>query len=192
MQSISYGILAAIRGSLTLKTLHLLRHAKAVEDQIDGTDHARPLAKRGQKAGKALAEHLAATGFKVDRVFCSTAQRTRETYELIAPALGKTPVAYRDRLYLVDAGDLMDFIQGLPDIAGSVLVIGHNPTFHTAALALAKGVARGRSEEMTALKDKFPTGALCSLEFDVAHWRQIKAGSGILIGFLRPKDLPED
>ena len=63
-----------------MKTLHLLRHFKAVEDQIDGTDHARPLAKKGQKAGKALAEHLAAQNFQVDRVFCSTAQRTRSVW----------------------------------------------------------------------------------------------------------------
>jgi phosphohistidine phosphatase len=172
-----------------LKTLHLLRHAKAVEDQVDGTDHARPLAKRGIKAMEVLAEHLSAAKFTVDRVFCSTAQRTRETCELIAPALGKTTVAYRDRLYLVDTADLMDFIQSLPDAAASVMIVGHNPTFHTTALALAKGAAGGHGEDMTALKEKFPTGALCTLQFDVDHWRQVKARSGMLTGFIRPKDL---
>ena len=175
-----------------MKTLHLLRHAKAVEDQIDGTDHARPLARRGLKAGKALAEHLADANFTVDRVFCSTAQRTRETYDLIAPVLGKATVAYRDRLYLVDAGDFMDFVQSLPDSAAAILMIGHNPTFHTAALALAKGAGRGHGDDMTALKEKFPTGALCSLQFDVAHWRQAKPGSGTLTGFIRPRDLDND
>ena len=175
-----------------MKTLHLLRHAKAVEDESDGTDHARPLAKRGIKAAKALAEHLAGTDFAVDRVFCSTALRTRETYDLVAPALNKASVAFRDRLYLVDAGDFMDFVQSLPDAAGSVMVIGHNPTFHTAALALAKGAARGHSGEMAALKEKFATGALCSLEFDIAHWRQVKPGSGTLLRFLRPRDLGGD
>lgn len=179
-------------GSVPLKTLHLLRHAKAVEDQIDGTDHARPLAKRGQKAMKALAEHLAESGFKVDRVFCSTALRTRETYDLLAPALGKAGIAYRDRLYLVDAADLLDFIQSLPDAADSVMIIGHNPTFHTTSLALAKSAAHGQSDAMMALKEKFPTGALCSLEFDARHWRDVKAGSGILTGFLRPKDINTD
>jgi len=174
-----------------LKTLHLLRHAKAVEDQVDGTDHARPLAKRGIKAMESLAEHLSTTKFKVDRVFCSSAQRTRETCELIAPALGKATIAYRDRLYLVDATDLLDFIQSLPDAAAAVLVIGHNPTFHTTSLALTKGTTRDHGEEMMALKEKFPTGALCSLQFDVKHWRQVKAGSGMLTGFLRPKDLSD-
>lgn len=172
-----------------LKTLHLLRHAKAVEDQVDGTDHARPLAKRGIKAMEALAEHLGALKFKVDRVFCSSAQRTRETCDLIAPALGKATIAYSDRLYLVDKTDLMDFIQTLPDTAASVMIIGHNPTFHTTALALTKGTTPGHGEDMTVLKGKFPTGALCTLEFDVDHWRQVKAGTGMMTGFVRPKDL---
>ena len=175
-----------------MKTLHLLRHAKAVEDQIDGTDHARPLAKRGIKAGKALASRLAEMNFAVDKVFCSTAQRTRETYELIAPALGRATVAYRDRLYLVDASDFMEFVQGLPDAAAAVMMIGHNPTFHTAALALAKSAARGHSDDMVALKEKFPTGTLCSLQFDVDHWRQVKAGSGVLTAFIRPRDIDTD
>jgi phosphohistidine phosphatase len=169
-----------------------LRHFKAVEDQIDGTDHARPLAKKGQKAGKALAEHLAAQNFQVDRVFCSTAQRTRESYDLLAPALGKAAVAYRDRLYLVDASDLLDFVQSLPDIAQSVMVIGHNPTFQTTALALAKGAAAGHTEDLAALKEKFPTGALCTLVFDIGHWKQVKAGSGTLTGFIRPRDLSSE
>jgi phosphohistidine phosphatase len=176
-------------GSQSLKTLHLLRHAKAVEDNLNGTDHARPLAKRGIAAAKALAQHLEDGGFAVDRVFCSTAKRTRETYELVAPALKGASIAYRDRLYLVAGGDLLDFIHGLPDMAESVMLIGHNPTFHNIALALAKNAARGHADELATLKEKFPTGALCSLNFDIAHWRQVKAGNGTLTAFIRPRDL---
>lgn len=175
-----------------MKTLHLLRHAKAVEGSPDETDHARPLAKRGVAAVGALAQHLKDSAFTVDRVFSSTSKRTRETYELLAPVLDGASIAYRDRLYLVDASDLVDFIQGLPDAAASVMLIGHNPTFHNVALTLTKGAARGHAEELTALREKFPTCAMCSLDFDVAHWRQIKAGGGILTSFLRPRDLDSD
>ncbi len=172
-----------------MKTLHLLRHAKAVEDNPGGTDHVRPLAKRGIAAAKALAQHLVDSSFTVGRVFCSTAKRTRETYELIAPALEGASIAYRDRLYLVSGSDLLDFIQGLPDAADSVMLIGHNPTFHNMALMLAKNAARGHADELAALKEKFPTCALCSLNFDVDHWRQIKGSAGTLTAFLRPRDL---
>lgn len=175
-----------------LKTLHLLRHAKAVEGSPDGTDHARPLAKRGVAAVTVLAQHFKDSAFTVDRIFSSTSKRTRETYELLAPALSGASIAYRDRLYLVDAADLMDFIHGLPDNATSVMLIGHNPAFHSVALMLAKGAARGHSEELTALREKFPTCAVCSLDFDIPHWRLVKAGGGTLTGFLRPRDLDSD
>lgn len=175
-----------------MKTLFLLRHAKAAEDGPDGTDHARPLAKRGIKAAKAMAAHLASNKFSVDKVFCSTSRRTRETYAYIAPVLPGAPVAYRDRLYLVDTGDLMEFIQSFPDTAAAVMVIGHNPAFHFIALALARSAGPGHSAALAALKEKFPTGALCCLQFDVPHWRKITAGGGILTGFVRPSELADD
>ena len=175
-----------------MKTLHFLRHAKAAEDSADGTDHARPLAKRGIKAAKALASYLAEADIHVDRVFCSTALRTRETVDLISQALPGAAVAYRDRLYLIAANDLMEFIQSLPDTADSVMIIGHNPAFHTTALALARAAAPGHSGDLTMLKEKYPTGALCSLQFDVTRWRQVKLGCGTLIAFVRPGDLERE
>ncbi len=175
-----------------MKTLHLLRHAKAVEGNPHTTDHARELSKRGVKGAKALAAHLLDNPFPIDRTFCSTSTRTRQTYELIAASLGKVPVSYRDRLYLIDFGDLMGFVQGLPDTTTSILVIGHNPAFHMAVLALAKGAAPGHSDDIATLKEKYPAGALCSLEFDTTHWRQVKAGTGLLTRFLRPRDLEDE
>src|SRR5262245_61961327 len=123
-----------------MKTLHLLRHAKAeatAEHAPRGReDHARPLAKRGQKAAEAVAAHLAETGFKVDRVFCSTAVRARETLEPLRDLLSGTPIAFRDTLYMIDQNTLTEFLRALPDTIGSVLVVGHNPTFHQIALTL--------------------------------------------------------
>src|SRR4051812_39707574 len=66
------------------KTVHLLRHAKAepggARDTVE-QDHARALAKRGEKAAAALAAHMKDTGFTVDRIYCSTAVRARQTLE---------------------------------------------------------------------------------------------------------------
>ena len=175
-----------------MKTLHLYRHAKAAEGASGGADEARPLAKRGVKSAKAMAEHFDATDFSVDRVYCSTARRTRETYDQIAPMLGNAPVAFRDRLYLIDVGELMDFIHALPDAAGSAMLIGHNPAFYVIALMLAKDTARGHGNAFEALKEKFSTGALCTITFDFGHWRDIAAGGGTLKAFVRPRDLGVD
>lgn len=172
-----------------MKTLHLLRHAKTIEGPLHGTDHARFLTPRGVKAAKVLGEHLTATYFSVDKVFCSTARRARETYELIAPALKGATVAFRDRLYLVETSDLLEFIHGLPDKADSIMIVGHNPGLHNIAVSLSKTAARGKAEVLTALREKFPTGTLCSLAFDVKRWRDVETGTGTLTSVVRPKDL---
>src|SRR5271167_4712753 len=96
-------------GPSPLKTLHLLRHAKA-EEASSGEDHDRALAKRGRKAAEALAAHLAKTKFQVDRVFCSTATRARETLEPLRQVIAGTPVVLRDALYMIHTETLLTFL----------------------------------------------------------------------------------
>ncbi len=178
-----------------MKTLHLLRHAKAeasAENAPAGReDHARPLAKRGRKAAQALAEHLAASDFKVDRVFCSTALRARETLEPLRELLSGTPIAFRETLYLVEQNTLLEFLRALPDTINSVMVVGHNPTFHELALALTDKAVKGEAEGLKTLKTKFPTGTLCSIACEVTRWAVLAPKCGTLTQFLRPKDLDD-
>lgn len=174
-----------------MKTLRLLRHAKAAEGHVDATDHARPLAERGVTDAKTMATYLQDSHVQIDRIYSSSSRRTQETYDAIAPALPGVPVAYRDRLYLIDASDLLEFIQGLPDNTDDVLLIGHNPTFYVVAMTLAREAAPGHESALAALKEKFATGALCSLQFDIAHWKDVRARGGVLTGFVRPKDLQD-
>jgi phosphohistidine phosphatase len=177
-----------------VKTLHLLRHAKAdPADDDDSTqeDHARPLAKRGWKAAESLAEHLTAADFKVDRVYCSTAARARQTLEPLRPLLAGTPIAFRDTLYLTEPQTLLEFLRSLPDTIGSVMLIGHNPTFHYMAVMLASKADKDHGDALKLLKQKFPTGALCSIECDITRWSQLGPRNGTLVGFMRPKDLDD-
>lgn len=172
-----------------MKTLHLLRHAKAGEGDPGGTDHARPLVERGINDVKAMAQHLRAKHFAVDQVYSSSSRRTRETYDLVAPGLGKTQVAFRDRLYLIDTSDFIEFVQGLPDHAASVMLIGHNPTYYVGALTLLRDAAPGQAEAFKALKEKFSTGALVSMTFGVDHWRDVRGATATLTAYVRPKDI---
>jgi phosphohistidine phosphatase len=170
-----------------LKTLHFLRHAKSDRGDPSLDDHDRPLTKRGQGSGEAMAEHLKKSGFAVDRVFSSSSRRTRETAELVKPALGAAPIAFDDRLYLIDPGGLLEFIHELPDSADAVMLIGHDPAFHALASALS---AKTRDQSaLTQLREKFPTGAMASIAFDVKSWRDVARGKGELLAFIRPRDL---
>ncbi len=175
-----------------VKMIHLLRHAKAEPAGARDTvpqDHARPLAKRGEKAAAALAAHMKDTGFTVDRIYCSTAVRARQTLEPIRAVQAGVPTTFRDSLYMVDTDTLLAFLQSLPDTIGSVLIVGHNPTSHHAALTLADKAAPGQGDAMRELKNKFPTGALASIECKVSKWASLAPKTGTLTGFLRPKDI---
>jgi phosphohistidine phosphatase len=156
-------------------TLHLLRHAKSSWDDPSLADHDRPLAGRGRRDGKRIAEHMRRSGIEPELVLCSTAARTRETLALVEPALGSPTVELEDDLYGASSDELLARVRRLPAGVESALVIGHNPGLHELALALAPGAPFG----------KFPTGALASFAF-AEGWD----GPATLAAYVVPKELP--
>ena len=92
----------------------LLRHAKSAWP--DGVpDLQRPLNDRGRRdaraAGQWLREHVGG----LDAVVCSPAQRTRETWALVAAELDDAPSAVvDDRIYAAEPEELLDVVRDLP------------------------------------------------------------------------------
>ncbi len=172
-----------------MKLLHLLRHAKSDWTDTDLSDHQRPLSKRGVSATKAMGEALAAEAFQVDAVFCSTARRAKDTIARIGRHLRKMPTSYHDGLYMAPPEDLLSFIHDAPESAQSVMLVGHNPATHDLALTLIGRAGPGCRKALAQLRVKYPTGALCSIKFNVKQWRDIAPGGGTLTRFLRPRDL---
>jgi phosphohistidine phosphatase len=169
----------------------LLRHAKS--DWPDVADHARPLAKRGRHDAPAVGRWLAARGYLPDVVVCSTARRTRQTWELIAPELGGSPsVTFEPRAYDASALTLLYLAQELPDRYHAALLIGHNPAISELASSLA-----GPPEYAPPAKDgpppsprlSFPTAAVAVLEF-AGDWPALAPGEARLEAFTAPAELP--
>ena len=166
-----------------MKTLYLLRHAKSSWDDPGLADHDRPLAPRGRRAAKAIAEHLGRDRIAPALVLCSPARRTRETLEAIAPAFGEeVPVEVERDLYGATAGELLERLRAVSDAVESVMLIGHNPSIQTLALNLAGG------GELEAIELKYPTGALATLTFE-GSWYELGSGAAELAAFVRPRDL---
>jgi phosphohistidine phosphatase len=165
-----------------LKTLYILRHAKAAPESRDG-DAERPLMKRGRKAAAAMGEYLGGL-VPPTLVLCSTSLRTRETLDEILPALDREPqLLFEDALYLAGASRLLDRVQRLPEQAESVLLIGHNPGLHQLAASLAS--------DAVALADGFPTAALAVLRIS-GRWSALRPHQATLIDFKTPKSLSRD
>jgi len=164
-----------------VKQLHLLRHAKSSWDEPGLSDHERPLAARGRKACKKLAKHLRRDGIRPELVLCSSSRRTRETLELIRPALEDAAIEIEDGLYAAGSDRLLGRLRALPETAGAVLLIGHNPGLQDLALALAPGATR--------LEEGFPTGALASFALDDT-WARLGEVRAELVAYVVPRELP--
>jgi len=173
-----------------IRTVFLLRHAKSSWDDPALDDFDRPLNARGLKAAPGISTHMAAQGWRPEAILCSTARRTRETLALVLPHLDTPPEPeFRDDLYLAEWTHLFAVLRELPDRHRSAMLVGHNPGLEQLATALASVPIEGDDPLLGRLAEKFPTGALAVLAFEVARWRQLPAGAGALQAFIRPRDL---
>jgi phosphohistidine phosphatase len=175
------------------KQLFVLRHAKSSWDDPGLDDHDRPLAPRGRRATALLAKHLRAHRIEPAQVLCSSARRTRETFDGVSP--GGELLIEAD-LYAAGADGVLERLRRVRDDTSSVMVIGHNPGLQLLVLSLAG--AHGKRPRPASIRDpsgglaemsrKFPTGALATLAFE-GPWRELAPGGAALVALVRPKDL---
>jgi len=171
-----------------MPTLLLLRHAKSSWEDPTLEDFERPLSKRGARAAPLIGARLAREKLKPELVLCSPAVRTRATLALVVPELvGAAPeIVYEDALYLATAADLVERLRRLEPRWLRVMIVGHNPGLHAAALSLTGGGAR---KDIAALATGFPTAALAVLELPGAGWSSLAPASCRLELFVTPKEL---
>jgi phosphohistidine phosphatase len=165
------------------RTLYLLRHAKSSWDDPTLSDHARPLAPRGRRDAKRVAEHLRKLGVEPELVLCSSSARTRETLEFLLPAIPHSAVGYEDALYGASRDELLARIHSVPDEVESLMLIGHNPGMEDLALGLASS-----GDELGRVREKFPTAALATLTF-ATSWSRLAPGEAVLESYVIPKQL---
>ncbi|MFJ5219415.1 SixA phosphatase family protein [Streptomyces sp. NPDC088354] len=165
--------------------LILLRHAKSAWPP-DVPDHDRPLGARGRRDAPAAGRWLRENKHIPDLVVCSTAVRTRETWELAAEALApraQFPVAYDERLYAATARAMLDVLRETPDSVRTLLLVGHNPGIQDLTLRLAGGAG---SDALLRAADKFPTSALAVLT-SAAPWSALTSDEAHLDDFAIPR-----
>jgi phosphohistidine phosphatase len=168
-----------------MRTLMLLRHAEAMPADGKIRDRDRPLSPRGQEEARKLGVYLARHRLLPQRALVSPAKRTRETWELLTPALGSaiTP-NFDDRLYEASAQGILDVIQATATECMTLLVIGHNPGIHRAAVTL---VAAGDLDARARLQEGLPTSGLVTIEVPLDDWHKLHTQAGRLTHFLTPE-----
>ena len=144
-----------------MRTLVLIRHAKAGPAQVD--DHSRELSARGRSDAAGIRTWLSARAIVPGRVVVSTATRTRQTWELASP--GGVAPEYDDRVYEAGTSALLEVIEQTPDDVEVLVVVGHNPGIERLAAELDDSPgARDRTNA------GLPTSAV--VVFELATWTE--------------------
>lgn len=168
--------------------LLLMRHAKSSWEDLDHTDHQRPLNKRGIAAAPKVAQHMVSKGLIPKLILSSTATRARQTTQLVSEQFGgDIETRFIDQLYNFSGFHTpLNILRSQADRQSLVLLIGHNPTMEELASEL---VGAGSASARALMYQKYPTAALAEIDFDIPKWADLQTGIGTLIRFVRPRDL---
>lgn len=149
-----------------MKEIVFVRHAKADYPDLC-RDFDRPLTKKGRKDAEKLGAAFFNNGINPDLVICSSAQRTKETYELIRPFFQNSPtLVYTDELYFSDVAAYKTFIAEAEDQYQRLMFVGHNPSVSL----------------MTAILDEHSAGHemgtahAVHIIFETRQWIEVRSG----------------
>jgi phosphohistidine phosphatase len=169
-----------------MKRLLLLRHAKAAPHD-PARDRERPLIARGRSDASRLGRYIASEQFGVEAAVHSGVKRAKETLAaVIAELPKKPPVSVEPSLYEQPTASVVKALRALPDENHTLLIVGHNPSMAGVAHYLA---GEGEESALERMAAKFPTSGLAVVDFDIAHWTDIRRGEGRLFSFVTPTSL---
>lgn len=146
-----------------MKTLFLVRHAKASPAGLTLSDRDRPLADRGHEDARKMGRRLARHHAKPELLVSSPALRALTTARLFAEQIGcaSQDIVVDDRLYASSADGLLAVVRALDDKVDRVMLFGHNPEFAELAHRLSSDIVG------------MPTCAVAEFHFDTKAWPDV-------------------
>jgi phosphohistidine phosphatase len=162
-----------------MKTILLMRHAKAEPGAAGQRDYDRELSARGIEDAARMGRAIARLSLVPGAIVASPAARAKETAEGAAKAMGFAGTIKTERALYNAPGDVwIAMLRNLPTAADVALVVAHSPGISEAAGLLCG--ARSGSFDIA-------TGAVLAFDDDAVRWRDVGEGGASLRWFLRPK-----
>jgi phosphohistidine phosphatase len=162
-----------------MKTILLMRHAKAEPGTAGQRDYDRVLSGRGTEDAARMGRAIARLSLVPGVIVSSPAARAKETAEGAAKAMGFAGTIKMERALYNAPGDVwISVLRTLPAAADVALVVAHSP-----------GVAEAAALLCRAESDSFDvaTGAVLAFDDDAERWRDVGEGGASMRWFLRPK-----
>lgn len=156
-----------------------MRHAKA--EPFASTDHARALTDRGRREAEAAGAYLREQSVVPDHAVVSPAERTRATWEAMEAVMeSSAEVVYDDSVYAGSTDVVLEALRFVPDGAGILVFVGHQPTIGYLAHLLDDG--EGDPAALHSMLHGFPTASMAIFEVDVP-WEELGPETGRLVDF---------
>jgi phosphohistidine phosphatase len=168
-----------------MRTLILMRHAKAVRAHEADSDEARGLTSRGRRDSAAAGAAMEDAGLKPSLALVSSSERTRQTAEhgLQNFAL---ETRFEDALYHAAPEGIWDAF--VASDAASVIIVGHNPGIGELVSSLVHQAHDG-SKLARDLSGHFPTAAFAAFEI---KGDLMRAAGSQLIAAWKPERSKDD
>ena len=162
------------------RRLIVMRHAKA--EPFASSDHVRTLTDKGLASARDAGARLRDTGLMPDYAVVSSAVRTRQTWDALVETAGITDceVSFDDAVFTGSAEVALEVLQAVPEKAGTVLFLGHNPTAAFLAHYLDDG--EGDPTAISEMLHGFPPAALVVLDVAVP-WSDLGSETGTVTDF---------
>ena len=118
-----------------MKTLLILRHAKAVPKDPNLSDHDRPLDDIGKKDTLHISKLIKDKNIIPCFIISSTALRAKTTAQLVGKACNyEADIVLDHYLYEAKPKNYLAILETLSDRYSSVLIVGHNPVSYVRTL----------------------------------------------------------
>lgn len=162
-----------------MKTIYLVRHARATSKKKSRSDIDRRLTKKGKKEAFRMAKRLKERGIRPGLLISSPANRALETAAVFAEVLGYPPlkVKIRKDLYPEPSDDvLFRLIRDTDPSLDALMIVGHDPA-----------LSRLSSSLDVHFNEPLPKAGVAAFSIDGPGWSEAGPGRAGLAFF----DVPE-
>lgn len=163
-----------------IRTLYIVRHAKAEDRATFMSDHDRELISEGIMAAARIGRFLRDKPAVPDQIISSTAPRARDTAKVIAEQIEFSPEQIQLDKTLFEGGPkaYLSTVNRLPDSVQSAMIVGHNPDVSYFAEFLTHQSVGSMSK-----------GAVVAVQFDGLSWAEVSGRTGSIAFTIAPKEL---
>lgn len=157
-----------------MKTIYLVRHAKAVSADAGINDFKRALSKQGREDALAVCTRLKHKGVNPDILISSPADRALETAHIFAETFGYPfhDILLKEEIYEEDEYGLRELITQTDDTYNTLMLFGHEPNISQTAQYF-----------LPDFDSEMRTSGVVGIHFEAAHWKVLESGSGTLFLF---------